>query len=169
MIVTFSVGVLKSDLVSFLPKLPPWKEEVIYMFKMIRYIKIFVKFADNIEAFWDDNHYIMYVDPHIRGKYQVWQNLEARGKYYPKGKACTYKHHIAIFVGTNILVCSVIGEFYDIVLTKSKEEVMGELYSVLKEMYGDEAVMPEDILIPDWHTNPLFFGSYSNWPIGNLK
>merc|ERR1712142_282208 len=154
-IVTFSVGVLKSDLVSFVPKLPPWKEEVIYMFKMVRYIKIFIKFPDNIEAFWDDNHYIMYVDPHIRGKYQVWQNLEARGKYYPKG--------------TNILLCTVVGEFYDIVQTKSKEEELAELYTVLKDMYGDEAVMPEDILIPDWHTNPLFFGSYSNWPIGVSK
>merc|ERR1712142_1131678 len=72
-IVTFSVGVLKSDLVSFVPKLPPWKEEVIYMFKMVRYIKIFIKFPDSTQAFWDDNHYIMYVDPHIRGKYQIWQ------------------------------------------------------------------------------------------------
>ena len=32
--------------------------------------------------------------------------------------------------------------------------------------YGDAAARPEDILIPDWHTNPLFYGSYSNWPIG---
>ena len=83
---TFSIGVLQSDLVTFVPKLPAWKEEVIYMFKMTRYIKIYVKFPSNTEPFWDDNHYIMYVDPHIRGKYQVWQNLEARGKYYPKGK-----------------------------------------------------------------------------------
>ena len=60
-----------------------------------------------------------------------------------------------------------VGEFYDIVSTKSKEEVMKELYQVLKDMYGEKAVPPEDILIPDWHTNPLFFGSYSNWPIGN--
>ena len=85
-IVTFSIGVLQSDRVAFEPKLPPWKEEGIYMFKMTRYIKIFMKFPDSIEAFWDDNHYIMYVDPHIRGKYQMWQNLEARGKYFPKGK-----------------------------------------------------------------------------------
>ena len=84
-IVTFSIGVLKSDLVSFVPKLPSWKEEVIYMFKMTRYIKIFVRFPADTAAFWDDNHYIMYVDPHVRGKYQVWQNMEARGKYYPTG------------------------------------------------------------------------------------
>ena len=86
-IMTFSIGVLESDLVSFVPKLPAWKQEVIYMFKMIRYIKIFVKFPSNIEAFWDDNHYIIYVEPHVRGKYTLWQNLEARGKYYPKGKS----------------------------------------------------------------------------------
>ena len=58
-----------------------------------------------------------------------------------------------------------VGEFYDIVATKSKEEVKIDLYKVLKDMYGDKAVYPEDILIPDWHTNPLFFGSYSNWSI----
>jgi hypothetical protein len=34
-------------------------------------------------------------------------------------------------------------------------------------MYGDKAVEPEDILVPDWDKNPLFFGAYSNWPIGN--
>ena len=85
------------------------------MFKMIRYIKIFIKFPDNITAFWDDNHYIMYVDPHIRGKFQVWQNLEARGKYYPRG--------------TNVLLCTVIGGFYDLVSTWSKEKVMQAEFS----------------------------------------
>merc|ERR1719228_1953037 len=103
---------------------------------MTRYIKIFVKFPSNIEAFWDNNHYIMYIDQNIRGKYQVWQNLEARGKYYPKG--------------TNILICTVVGEFYDIVSTKSKEEVKNELFKVLQSMYGTRAVEPEDILTPDW-------------------
>ena len=26
-------------------------------------------------------------------------------------------------------------------------------------MYGDSAVEPEDILVPDWDTNPLFLGT----------
>ena len=151
-IMTFSIGVLESDHVEFHPPLPAWKSEVIYMFKMTRYIKIFIKFPKDIPAFWDDNHYIMYVDPHARGKFQVWQNLEARGKYYPRG--------------TNVLLCTVLGGYYDTVSSWSKDQVMEELYRVLREMYGDKAVPPEDILIPDWHTNPLFFGSYSNWPIG---
>ena len=137
---------------TFHPSLPAWKSEVIHMFQMVRYIKIFLKFPSNITAFWDENHYIMYVDPHARGRFQVWQNLEARGKYFPPG--------------TNILLCTVLGNYYDMVSTMSQEQVMAELYKVLQEMYGARAVPPEAILIPDWHTNPLFFGSYSNWPIG---
>ena len=121
--------------------MPQWKSEVIYMFKMVRYIKIFIKFPSNISAFWDDNHYIMHVDPHARGRFQVWQNLEARGKYFKRG--------------TNILLCTVVGAFYDLVSTMTKEKVMDELYEVLKEMYGDSAVRPEDILVPDHHILPI--------------
>jgi len=154
-ICTFSIGVLESDLVQFRPKLPAWKEEIIYMYKMIRYIKIFVKFPDHTNAFWDDNHYILYVDPHTRGKYQVWQNLEARGKYFPRG--------------TNVLLVTVIGNNWERVQYLTKSEVITELYQVLRNMYGEAAVMPEDILIPDWHHNPLFLGAYSNWPIGVNK
>ena len=62
---------MESDLVSFHPALPDWKSEVIHMFKMVRYIKIFLKFPSNMTAFWDDNHYIMYVDPHARGRFQA--------------------------------------------------------------------------------------------------
>ena len=125
-IMTFSIGVLESDFVTFNPVLPSWKSEVIYMFKMTRYIKIFVKFPSNITAFWDDNHYIMYVDPTSRGKFQSWQNLEARGKYYPRG--------------TNILLCTVVGAFYDLVSRLSKEKVTEELFKVQMLMFSDHNV-----------------------------
>jgi len=154
-ITTFSIGVLESDFVEFFPRLPPWKEEIIYMYKMTRYIKIFVKFPDSVEAFWDDNHYIIYVDPVTRGRYQMWQNLEAGDKYFPKG--------------TNMLLATVIGNNWETVQHLSKDQVKAELFTVLKSMYGDKAVEPEDILIPDWHKNPLYFGAYSNWPIGVSK
>ena len=38
----------------------------------------------------------------------MWQNLEAHGKYYPRG--------------TNVLMCTVIGSYYDTVSTWSKEQ-----------------------------------------------
>ena len=31
-----------------------------------RYIKIFVRFPKGMKAFWDDTHYIYYVDPEVR-------------------------------------------------------------------------------------------------------
>jgi len=35
-------------------------------------------------------------------------------------------------------------------------------------MYGDDIPEPLDILIPRWDQDPLFRGSYSNWPLGEL-
>lgn len=46
--------------------------------------------------------------------------MEARGKYYPRG--------------TNVLLCTVLGAYYDMVSSWSKERVMEELFTVLRDM-----------------------------------
>ena len=63
-------------------------------------------------------------------------------------------------------MCTVVGKFYESISLMSKEEVMSEMFEVLQSMYGEKAVYPEEILIPDWHHNKFFRGTYSNWPIG---
>ena len=35
-VMTFSIGVIESDFVEFVPKLPSWKAETVYMYKMTR-------------------------------------------------------------------------------------------------------------------------------------
>ena len=35
-VMTFSIGVIKSDFVTFVPKLPAWKSETVYMYHMTR-------------------------------------------------------------------------------------------------------------------------------------
>lgn len=40
--------------------------------------------------------------------------------------------------------------------------------NVLREMYGDDIPEPEDIVVPRWNIDPLYRGSYSNWPLGVL-
>ena len=150
-VVTFSAGVLQSDLITFSPPLPRWKSEVLHMLRMVKYIKIYLKFPSDIEAFWDDRHYIQHVDPRVRGRFQTWQNMEAGGRYFPRG--------------TNVLLCTVVGEFYDSLAGMSSEEVMEEMFSVLRDMYGDTAVRPEDIFIPDWASNPLFLGTWAARPL----
>merc|ERR1712130_21462 len=151
-VMTFSIGVLESDDVTFVPKLPNWKMETIYTFKTGRYIKIFVSFPKGTKAFWDDTHYIFYVDPTVRGRWQLWQNLESKGQYHPRG--------------TNVLLCTIVGNNWERVLHLTNEQIKQEMFEVLKSMYGDEAVMPEEVLVPDWHTNSLFRGTFSNWPTG---
>ena len=65
------------------------------MLSSLRYIKHYIRFPKNIKPFWDDTRYIVHIDPNvryvqypsidnfcnffIRGRYQIWQNLEAKG------------------------------------------------------------------------------------------
>ena len=66
------------------------------MLSSLRYIKHYVRFPKDIKPFWDDTRYILHIDPNVRyvqypsvgnscnfflsrGRYQIWQNLEAKG------------------------------------------------------------------------------------------
>ena len=79
-----SIGVLQHSDLIFEPPLPRPRKEIINMFRMTSYIKIFLKFPTNTTRFWDDTHYIMYVDPLVPGKFTGWQNLEAGDRYFPR-------------------------------------------------------------------------------------
>jgi polyamine oxidase len=50
----------------------------------------------------------------------------------------------------------------------SDEEVQAETMGVLREIYGASIPEPVDILVPRWTLDPLYRGSYSNWPLGAL-
>lgn len=50
---------------------------------------------------------------------------------------------IAIVRGTNILMCTVVGQFYYSIENMRKEEIMSEMFKVLQTMYGERAVYPE--------------------------
>ena len=74
---TFSQGVLKecihSQLVKFIPELPPWKVQSILNIEMALYCKVFLRFT---AAFWD-NVEIIYYAAKERGHWPAWQNLHA--------------------------------------------------------------------------------------------
>ena len=57
LLITFSIGVLKSNAVKFTPDLPAKILEPIYKIEMADYIKIFLKFPSR---FWDKKQYILY-------------------------------------------------------------------------------------------------------------
>jgi len=47
-----------------------------------------------------------------------------------------------------------------------KTETTAQLMEVLKKMYGPDIPDPTEIYIPRWAHDPLFRGSFSQWPTG---
>lgn len=151
-ITTFSIGVLQYKDIEWSPALPSWKLEGIYGFHMATYTKIFFNFP---HQFWDDNQFVVWADPDRRGYMNAWQNLNAPG-YFPKNTS------------TNIFFVTVTQDLSAYVEAKTDDEVKKEIMVVLRQMYGDNIPEPTDFMFPRWTSNPLFRGSYSNWPIGEL-
>ncbi|XP_078000205.1 uncharacterized protein LOC144452880 [Glandiceps talaboti] len=148
-LITFSIGVLQSDVVKFSPRIPAWKMLEIEQFDMAQYTKIFLKFPNGSKRFWDDKEFILHSHPR-RGFYPIWQNLEAPGLFD---------------AGTNLLLVTVTGEESKRIEYETDDVIRFETMSVLRHFYGDDIPDPEDIKLHRWSRDPLYFGAYSNWPV----
>ncbi|RDX40974.1 amine oxidase [Lentinus brumalis] len=147
---TFSLGVLQHDDVRFVPPLPAWKQEAIHSMSMGTYTKIFLQFP---QKFWFDTEMALYAD-HERGRYPVWQTLD----------------HPAFFPGCGIVFVTVTGEFSRRIESMSDTAVKEEILSVLRNMFPNATIPdPLDFYFQRWFTDPLFRGSYSNWPANFLS
>ncbi|KAI8972602.1 amine oxidase [Trametes punicea] len=142
---TFSLGVLQHDDVVFEPPLPDWKQEAIQSMVMATYTKIFLQFS---EKFWFDTEMALYADP-VRGRYPVWQSLD----------------HKNFFPGSGIIFVTVTGDYSQRIEALSDAQVQEEVLGVLGTMFPNTTI-PEPLAFhfPRWHSDPLFRGSYSNWP-----
>jgi polyamine oxidase len=151
-IITFSVGVLQHDFATlFTPQLPDWKIESIQAFSMSTYTKIFLSFPTK---FWDDSQFLLYIDPDTRGRYTVWQDLTLPG-FLPD---------------SNIIFVTVTEALSYTVEAQPENTTMSEVLQVLAIMYPHvEIPEPNGFLFPKWRADPLFRGSYSNWPAGYPK
>jgi polyamine oxidase len=57
------------------------------------------------------------------------------------------------------------GDYSERIEALSDEEVQAEVMSVLRAMYPNVVIPPPlAFAFPRWYSNPLFRGSYSNWP-----
>ncbi|KAI8377544.1 uncharacterized protein BYT42DRAFT_570659 [Radiomyces spectabilis] len=157
-ICTFSLGVLQSDNVNFMPPFPDWKREALLSFHMATYTKIFLKFD---RKFWGDWQFAMYAnnDTVNGGYYTIWQNLNAPG----------YLSNLKRQPSNNILMVTTTYKQSERIERMNDDLVQREIMQVLRRMFPEiDLPDPTAILIPRWHSNPLFRGSYSNWPIGVL-
>ena len=152
-ILTYSLGVLKSNTLRFVPELPTVKRKAIDTLGFALYLKIFLEFE---EVFWKKEVNvvsILRVDS-IRGHFVQFQPLTNT---------------------TPILFTTVTGEVAKSVYNQSTEETTALIMKGLRQIYGDDIPDPISVTIPDWWVNPLFRGTYSNIPpfrfseIGNLQ
>ncbi|KAF7727715.1 hypothetical protein EC973_007272 [Apophysomyces ossiformis] len=152
-ICTFSLGVLQGNDVHFHPPFPEWKREALFSFHMTTYTKIFLKFD---RKFWEDWQFAVYASPKSEtgSRYIVWQNLNAPG-----------------YLGEleHMLMVTTTYKDSERIEHMTDSDIQREIVQVLRNMFGQDIPEPSAILVPRWHSNPLFRGSYSNWPIGAFE
>ncbi len=147
-VMSFSVGVLKEWISSpskFNPPLNAEKQEAIGKLSMGYYMKIFVEFPSR---FWNDNVDFILTAGTERGYYPVIQ---------PIGKS----------IGNpNVMFMTVVDTLAEQVATQNINTTKAEIMAVLRDLYGNDIPDPIDIIVPDWITNPLYRGMYSDVKIG---
>ena len=125
---TFSSGVLASDVITFDPPLPEWKQEAIYKNPMSVYTKIFLKFP---RKFWDDHEYILHASKR-RGYFPVFQDLDRPGM---------------LANGSGILLITVTGDEGRRIEEQTDNETKNEIMETLRKMYGKKIPDPTGMYI----------------------
>ncbi|KAF2435166.1 hypothetical protein EJ08DRAFT_646056 [Tothia fuscella] len=145
-ILTFSIGVLQHEVITFEPEFPSWKKTSVESFQMGTYTKIFMQFPTN---FWGTNEFFLYADPIQRGWYPIFQSLDAEG----------------FFPGSSILFVTVVQRESYRVERMTNEQTQEEVMKVVRAMFPNVDV-PDPLYIdyPRWTNTPWAYGSYSNWP-----
>ncbi|XP_056164335.1 polyamine oxidase 1-like [Syzygium oleosum] len=145
-ILSVSIGVLKSDLISFRPSMPRWKMEAIEKLDVTVYTKIYLKFPEKFWPCGPGKEFFMYAHER-RGYYTFWQHMEDA---YP---------------GSNILVVTLTNGESKRVESRSDEETLKEAMEVLRDMFGPNIPNATDILVPRWLNDKFQRCSYSKYPV----
>ncbi|CAE7253398.1 Dnah12, partial [Symbiodinium pilosum] len=138
---TVSIGVLNAADIAFEPPLPRRMTAALSSMTMCNYTKVFVKFGGSL---WDDTvRYAVRAGP-PRGRYVVWQPLEA-----------------------DLAVVTITGDEGRRAEQLPKEELKRELAVVLAEMHVDPPAILE-VEVTRWSSDPFFRGSYSFLPTNSM-
>ncbi|KAJ3350401.1 hypothetical protein GGF32_004854 [Allomyces javanicus] len=149
---TFALGVYQENEVKFTPALPEWKTEALYKFHIEDYQKIFLNFPYQ----WWSNHTFTLFASERKGYYPIFQNVMASG-YMPKsadGKR-------------NIFMVTLTGNEAVRAERLTDAQIIDEIMAVLHQMYPKQSIpRPTAAVTPRWKSDPLFHGSFTNWPLG---
>jgi monoamine oxidase len=143
-VITVPLGVLKANVIQFVPALPQTKQTAIQKVGMNCVNKFLLTWNT---AFWDDVQYISYT-PEIRDKFNYFVNVK---KFHPT---------------VNTLMTFAYADQGRWTETRSDAQIMDEIMVHLKDMYGNNIPNPTNLLRTKWQTNENTFGAYSYTAVG---
>jgi monoamine oxidase len=138
-LITVPLGVLKKETIQFIPDLPKTKKKAIQNVGMGCVNKYALQWE---KKFWDDVQYIGYSSD-TKDKYNYFLNLK---KFHPN---------------QNALMTFSFAEAARKSELQTDTEVLQEILSNLKDIYGSSIPNPKNFLRTKWNTNQFSFGSYS--------
>ena len=138
-VVTVPLGVLKNNVIQFVPSLTTAKQNAIQKVGM-NCVNKFLLTWDT--AFWDDVQYISYT-PETRDKFNYFVNVK---KCHPT---------------VNALMTFAYADYGRQTESMSDSQIIDEIMLHLRDIYGSTIPNPTHLLRTKWHTNENSFGAYS--------
>lgn len=143
-LVTVPLGLLKNNVIQFLPSLPTVKQNAIQKVGM-NCVNKFLLTWDT--AFWDDVQYISYT-PETRDKFNYFVNVN---KFHPT---------------VNALMTFAYSDYGRLTESMTDSQIIDEIMLHLRDIYGATIPNPTHLLRTKWHTNENSFGAYSYTAVG---
>ncbi|MEO0896860.1 MAG: NAD(P)/FAD-dependent oxidoreductase [Bacteroidota bacterium] len=138
-LLTVPLGVLKKEVITFTPPLPPITQQAIDGLGMGVVNKFLLTWD---QAFWEEEiQYIGYT-PEEKGKFNLFLNMKT-------------------FTKANALMTFAYGDYAVLTEEMTDADIVEQIMTHLKKMYGNDIPQPTHMLRTKWHENPYTFGSYS--------
>lgn len=137
-IVTLPVGVLKANVVEFVPPLPEAKWAALQNIGMGVLNKLVLKFP---RKFWPDTDWLGYIHPR-KGFWAEWLDLSQH-------------------TGQPMLIAFNAAEYGRVVEQLSDAEQVAQALEILRRMFGAAVPEPESYVITRWASDPFALGAYT--------
>ncbi|WDE10018.1 flavin monoamine oxidase family protein [Thalassomonas haliotis] len=143
-VVTVPLGVLKKEVIDFIPALPEEKQAAIHGLDMGVMNKLYLRFP---EIFWDNSVDNIAQASELKGHWSYWLNLSK----------VTEKP---------VLLAFNVGSYGAEIEALSDDETVSLAMAELRKFYGADIPEPTGHLITRWSQDPFSYGSYSYVPKG---
>lgn len=143
-LVTVPLGVLKANTIQFIPSLPTVKQKAIQKVGMNCVNKFLLTWNTR---FWDNKQYISYT-PATKDKFNYFINVN---KFNPSVHA---------------LITFAYAEYARQTEKMSDAQIINEIMSYLKDIYGNSIPNPTNMIRTKWQSNENTFGAYSYTAVG---